>query len=346
MANPVLTSSSRARPADPLLSIVVPIYNEVEAIPVFLEAIRKALVSLDARWECVFVNDGSVDGSFDVSLRASADYDFVKVVNLSRNFGKEAAMTAGLDLSAGDAVILMDVDLQDPPDLIPEFVARWRSGYDIVCGFRHDRGTDGRLKRATAGLFYALFNRFSDTAIPANVGDFRLLDRRVVETLKRLPERSRFMKGLFAWVGFSSVCVPFERPPRRVGRSKWNYWRLWNFAIDGIVSFSSVPIKIWSYIGGVFALLSLLYALFVILRVLIMGLDVPGYASLVTVMLFSTGLQLLSLGVIGEYISRLFVETKRRPIYLLEGIYSGGVLAEPPPQLTVGSPTRENAGAL
>jgi len=340
-----LTPSSRLRPADPLLSVVVPIYNEARAIPVFLGAIREVFVALDARKECIFVNDGSVDDSFEILLAISANCDFVKVVNLSRNFGKEAAMTAGLDIATGDAVVLMDVDLQDPPDLISEFVARWRLGYDIVSGFRRDRENDGRLKRSTARLFYALFNRFSDTAIPANVGDFRLMDRRVVEAIKRLPERSRFMKGLFAWVGFSSVCVPFDRPQRRVGRSKWNYWKLWNFALDGIVSFSSVPIKVWSYIGIIFAFLALLYALFIVLRVLIMGLDVPGYASLVTVLLFSTGLQLLSLGMIGEYISRLFVETKRRPIYLLEGIYSGGVLVEPS-ALAVDSPLPESAGAL
>jgi polyisoprenyl-phosphate glycosyltransferase len=342
-ADPPLPALSRTRSQDPLLSIVVPIYNEAESISIFLEALQEVFKALDARKECIFVNDGSIDSSFEVLLRVSASCNFVKVVNLSRNFGKEAAITAGLDLAAGDAVIVMDVDLQDPPDVIPEFVARWREGYDIVCGFRRDRKADGRIKGSTARMFYALFNRFSDTTIPPNVGDFRLLDRRAVEAVKCLPERTRFMKGLFAWVGFPSVCVSYERPQRRVGRSKWSYWKLWNFALDGIVSFSSVPIKVWSYIGGVFALIALFYALFIVLRVLIMGLDVPGYASLVTVLLFSTGLQLVSLGMIGEYISRLFVEAKRRPIYLLEGVYLGGVPVALRPGLTIGSPVREDA---
>jgi glycosyltransferase involved in cell wall biosynthesis len=220
-------------------------------------------------------------------------------------------------------VVLMDVDLQDPPELVAVFVEKWRQGYDIAYGLRESRDGETRLKTTTAHLFYAWFNRISDTAIPPNVGDFRLLDRRVVDALRLLPERGRFMKGLFAWVGFPSIAVPFERPSRQAGETKWNYWRLWNFAIEGIVSFSTAPLKIWTYLGLLLAAFSILYAVYILLRVVLVGVDVPGYASLILVLLFGTALNLISLGMIGEYIGRLFVETKQRPVYLVEGVYHG-----------------------
>jgi glycosyltransferase involved in cell wall biosynthesis len=229
----------------------------------------------------------------------------------------------------------MDVDLQDPPELLADFVAHWRAGYDIAYGVRQSRAGDSALKRFTAGTFYDWFNRVSETRIPPNVGDFRLLDRRVVRALRALPERGRFMKGLFAWVGFPAIGVPFERPARKHGKTAWNYWKLWNFALEGIVSFSTIPLRIWSYVGGALALCALAYAGFILARVLLVGVDVPGYASLIVVLLLGTALNLLSLGMIGEYVGRLFVETKQRPVYLIEGFYqSGQRLSETPPKET------------
>ena len=230
-------------------------------------------------------------------------------------------MTAGLDQAQGHAAVLIDVDLQDPPELLGRFVALWREGYDVVYGLRQSRDGDGRLKVLTAGLFYSVFNWMSATPIPHNVGDFRLIDRRVVAALRQMPERGRFMKGLFAWVGYPSIAVPYVRPPRRLGQTKWNYWRLWNFALDGIVSFSTAPLRIWTYFGALIALAALGYAGFIAIYTVVQGNTVPGYASLIIVLLFSTAANLISLGMIGEYVSRLFVETKQRPIYLLEGIY-------------------------
>ena len=315
----------RARPDNPLVSLVVPVFNEQEAVPLFLTQLAARLHLPAARLEIIFVNDGSTDATLPVLLAITAARPDVKLVNLSRNFGKEAAMSAGLDHAEGDAVVLIDVDLQDPPELIAAFLDHWRSGYDIAYGLRTSRAGDSRLKAATAGAFYAWFNRISDTPIPPNVGDFRLLDRRVVHALRALPERGRFMKGLFAWVGFPSIGIPFERPPRAVGTTTWNYWRLWNFALEGLVSFSTAPLKIWTYLGGLLALVAALYALIILVRVLVVGIDVPGYASLIFVMLTGTALNLISLGMIGEYVGRLFVETKQRPVYIVEGIYGGAV---------------------
>jgi glycosyltransferase involved in cell wall biosynthesis len=318
------------RPSTALISLIVPVYNEEESIALFLSEVDRRLQVPGVRFEFVFVNDGSADATLAHLLDAASLRDDVTLVNLSRNFGKEAAMTAGLDAARGDAVVLMDVDLQDPPELVAVFVEKWREGYDIAYGLRESRSGETRLKTTTARMFYAWFNRISDTAIPPNVGDFRLLDRRVVEALRLLPERGRFMKGLFAWVGFPSVSVPFERLARQAGSTKWNYWRLWNFALEGIVSFSTAPLKIWTYLGLTLAASSVLYAVFILLRVLLVGVDVPGYASLILILLFGTALNLISLGMIGEYIGRLFVETKQRPVYLVEGVYRGGARVEPP----------------
>ncbi len=320
----------RPRPASPLVSLVVPVFNEQDAVPVFLARVASTVTLPGARLEVIFVNDGSTDATLAVVLDIAAARPDVRLVNLSRNFGKEAAMSAGLDHAEGDVVVLIDVDLQDPPELIAAFIAKWHQGYDIAYGLRISRSGDSRLKAATATAFYRWFNRISDTPIPPNVGDFRLLDRRVVQALRALPERGRFMKGLFAWVGFPSIGVPFERPPRAVGTSTWNYWRLWNFALEGVVSFSTAPLKIWSYLGGVLAGCAVLYAAFILFRVLFIGVDVPGYASLILVMLLGTALNLISLGMIGEYVGRLFVETKARPVYIVEGLYGGapGAAAE------------------
>jgi glycosyltransferase involved in cell wall biosynthesis len=311
----------RPRPADPLISVIVPVYNEEESIDAFLDAITPVLRQCGARHEIIFVNDGSSDRTLPMLIERAERRPDLKAVNLSRNFGKEAAMTAGIDLAEGDAVVLIDVDLQDPPELLLRFVEAWREGYDVVYGLRESRAADGKLKAFTAGLFYAAFNRIAANPIPHNVGDFRLIDRRVVRALRQLPERGRFMKGLFAWVGYSSRAIPYTRPARLLGQTKWNYWRLWNFALDGIVSFSSAPLRVWTYCGLLIALAALAYAGFILIDALFFGISVPGYASLIIVMLFSTAANLVSLGMIGEYISRLFVEAKQRPVYLLEGVY-------------------------
>lgn len=312
------------RPADPLLSLVVPVFNEEESIDLFLSAVTRLMERDRCRFEVVFVNDGSRDNTLCRLLDRSAIDRRLRIVNLSRNFGKEAALTAGIDHARGDVIVPMDIDLQDPPELIEPFMSRWREGYDIVYGVRTQRTSDTAAKRLSAGWFYRVFNSMSPVRIPENVGDFRLVDRRAVEVLRQLPERNRFMKGLFAWVGFNSIGVPYERPQRAAGSTKFNFWRLWNFALDGLVSFSTAPLRAWFYVGVVIAGVSALYALFILSRVLIFGIDTPGYASLLIAVLLMGAIQLLSLGIIGEYLGRLFLEVKGRPIYVVEGVYTDG----------------------
>jgi polyisoprenyl-phosphate glycosyltransferase len=325
-----LAAQRARRPADPLLSLVVPVFNEEESIDLFLASVEPFLDSAGLRFEIVFVNDGSRDDTLAHLLDRSARDRRIKVVNLSRNFGKEAALTAGIDHANGDILIPIDIDLQDPPELISPFIERWREGYDIVYGVRSARTWDTPTKRLSAGWFYWAFNTMSPVRIPANVGDFRLVDRRAVEVLRRLPERNRFMKGLFAWVGFNAVGVPYERPQRAAGSSKFNLWRLWNFALDGVVSFSTVPLRASFYGGLAIAGIAVLYAIFIITRVLLFGIDTPGYASLLIAVLLMGAIQLVSIGVIGEYLGRLFLEVKGRPIYVVEGVYEEG--AATPPQ--------------
>jgi glycosyltransferase involved in cell wall biosynthesis len=303
----------------PSLSIIVPVLNEEETIGFFLEGVRPVLASLDLDYEIIFIDDGSTDGTARVVQDIHANDPRIKLVRLSRNFGKEAALTAGLEWSRGAAVIPMDVDLQDPPELIPEFVRLWRDGFDIVFGQRVERSSDSRTKRVSAGMFYRIFNAVAANPIDHNAGDFRLMTRRVVDATLQLRERNRFMKGLFAWVGYRSAAVPYERPPRAAGTTKFNYWKLWNFALDGITSFSTAPLKVWTYVGSAVALGAILYTLVVVVRTLAWGRDVPGYASLMVVVLVLGAVQLISLGVIGEYLGRLYLEVKRRPIYLLDG---------------------------
>ena len=317
------------RPADPLLSLVVPVFDEDESIDLFIDTVVPVLERDRLRFEIVFANDGSRDNTLARLLDRSAGDRRIRVVNLSRNFGKEAALTAGIDHARGDVLIPIDIDLQDPPDVIGAFMARWREGYDVVYGVRSTRNADTAAKRMSANWFYWVFNSLSPVRIPANVGDFRLVDRRAVEVLRQLPERNRFMKGLFAWVGFNSIGVPYERPQRAAGSTKFNFWRLWNFALDGVVSFSTAPLRAWFYIGVVIAVISILYAFFIITRVLILGIDTPGYASLLIAVLLMGAIQLLSLGIIGEYLGRLFLEVKGRPIYVVEGVYEDGADAPP-----------------
>lgn len=301
----------------PTLSIVVPMYNEEEALNGFFSRVQRALQTVTPSYEIVCVNDGSRDLTL-VKLRQFAEQDDrIKVVNLSRNFGKEIALSAGLDYASGDAVIPIDADLQDPPEVIPLMVAKWRAGAKLVLAKRRDRSSDGWLKRVTANGAYWLFSKLTHPRIPQNVGDFRLMDRVVVDAIKRLPERSRFMKGLFAWIGYEAETVEYDREARSAGETKWNYWKLWNFALDGITSFSSLPLRVWSYIGFGVSLLAMAYLGVIVSKSLIFGLDVPGYASLMSVILFFNGISLIGIGVIGEYLARIFTEVKARPLYLV-----------------------------
>jgi len=300
------------------VSLVVPCYNESDAIELFYQGITPILDALpEIRFEVVCVDDGSHDDTLARLLTLAVRDARFRIIELSRNFGKEAALTAGIDHALGDAVIPMDADLQDPPEVIHQLIAEWRNGAEVVLGRRVDRSSDSFLKRKTAALFYRLHNLLSGINVPEDVGDFRLMDRIVVDALRRLPERQRFMKGLFAWVGFKSVIVNYARRPRAAGGSKFSGWKLWNFAIEGITSFSTAPLKIWTYVGAVGALISFGYATFIVVRTMVRGVVVPGYASLLVVVLFLGSLQLISIGVLGEYIGRMYMETKTRPTYLV-----------------------------
>lgn len=318
--SPAVSPIFHSRIGRALISIVVPVFNEEDAVAPFIEHLKPHIPG-DVDHEIVFVNDGSRDGTLAALRGLLERHRHIRIVDLTRNFGKEAAMSAGLDNARGDAVIVIDVDLQEPPELIGPMIARWREGFDVVYGQRVSRASDGFFKRFTAGGFYKWFNRLSHSKIPEDVGDFRLMDRRVVEALKLLPERVRFMKGLFAWVGFKSSAIEFERGQRHAGSTKFNYWRLWNFALDGITSFSTVPLRIWTYFGLAIAALSFLYGAFIMARTVVLGIDMPGYASLLTAVLFLGGVQLIGLGVIGEYLGRVYMEVKRRPIYLQSAVY-------------------------
>jgi glycosyltransferase involved in cell wall biosynthesis len=302
------------------LSVIVPTFNEEATLQALLERVVATLEHTTPEYEVVVVNDGSTDRTLAVLAMAHLSNPRIKIVNLSRNFGKEAALTAGLNYAIGDIVIPLDADLQHPPELIPKMVAEWRKGYDMVVAVRADRTGDSAAKRAAAELFYRVMQRLSDVPIPAHAGDFRLLDRRVVEALKLLPERTRFMKGLFAWVGFPQASIPFDPPPRAVGRSRWNYVKLWNFALDGIFSSTTLPLRIWTYLGLGLASAALAYMLVIILRTLIHGIDVPGYPSLAAMLLFFSGMNMIGLGILGEYVGRLFVEAKQRPQYLVRDV--------------------------
>ena len=300
-----------------LLSVIVPLYNEQAVIPTFHTRLVAVLDRLELRSEVVYVNDGSTDRSMPLLLELHRHDQRVSIVDLSRNFGKELALTAGLDYAGGDAVVFIDCDLQDPPELIPELLNGWEQGFDVVYAQRIAREGDTWLKRATAAVFYRLIQRFAGVQIPRDTGDFRLLSRRAADAVKSLREQHRYMKGLFAWVGFPQLAVPYRREPRRAGQSKWNYWTLWNLAIEGFTSFTIAPLKLATYLGAAVALLSFAYAAIVIYKTLAHGDPVRGYPSLMVVILFLGGVQLLSLGVIGEYLGRMFNEAKRRPLYFV-----------------------------
>mgnify|MGYP001063538804 CR=1 FL=1 len=302
----------------PTLSIVVAAYNEEDVLDLFFARLEEVLGGIGESYEIVCVNDGSSDRTAEILAAARRRDPRIRVINLARNFGKELAMTAGLDHARGRAVVPLDADLQDPPELIADFVRLWREGYDVVYAVRNARDSDSWMKRTTAAAFYAMLNRVSNVEIPKNAGDFRLMDRRVIDALKGLRERNRFMKGLFSWVGFRQTSIEYERPRRAAGKTKFNYWKLWNFALDGITGYSTAPLRAATYFGLVFAVLAMLYGVFLLVRTLIFGTDVPGYASTMVAVIFMGGMQLLVLGIIGEYLGRLYSEAKQRPLYIVE----------------------------
>ena len=301
----------------PLVSVVVPVFNEQDVLTEFHRRLSAVLDRLALDAEVVYVNDGSADASMALLAALHERDPRVAVIDLSRNFGKEAAMSAGLDVADGDAVVLIDADLQDPPELIEQMLQTWREGYDVVLMRRRVRANESWLKKTTSHAFYRVISRMGTIPIPEDVGDFRLLSRRAVAALRRLPERSRFMKGLFAWIGYPTRELLYDRDGRFAGDSKFNYWRLWNFALEGITSFSAAPLKSASYFGMAIALVAFAYGLFIMVKTLLYGDPVQGFPTLVTVVLFLGGLQLVALGVIGEYLARMFVEVKQRPLYLV-----------------------------
>ena len=299
------------------LSLVVPMFNEFETCDRFFEQVLPMVSSATGDFEIICVNDGSTDRTEEKLTAISGRDSRIKVINLSRNFGKEIALSAGIDYATGDAVIPMDCDLQDPPDLIPEMVARWRAGADTVLAIRADRQSDSYFKRTTAALFYKVIGHLSNVPIPPNSGDFRLMDRAVADAMRDLPERSRFMKGLYAWVGFRADSIEYTRPARVAGSSKWKVRQLWNLGLEGIFSFSTILLRIWTYLGLLVATLSAFYGVFIILRTLIHGIDVPGYASLLVTVLFLSGINMIGMGILGEYVGRIFDEVKQRPLYVV-----------------------------
>ena len=303
------------------ISLLVPMYNEEEVVAEFFGVVIPILEELPVAWEIVCVNDGSRDRTLDLLLEWNNRDSRIKVINLSRNFGKESAMTAALDYADGDAVIPIDADLQDPPGLIPKMVDLWKQGFDVVNAVRSSRESDTRMKRITAKWFYRVINGISNVDIPPDTGDFRLLSKRACDVLRSMRESRRFMKGLFSWVGFKTTSIEYERKPRVAGSTKWNYWKLMNLAIEGITSFSAVPLRIATYFGVVSAVLSLGYALILVVDTLIFGNEVKGYSSLMTAVIFFGSVQLIFIGVLGEYVGRIYDEVKRRPIYVVESVF-------------------------
>jgi len=318
-----------------LLTVLVAAYNEAEALPVLhprIAAVLDALARDGVDGRVLYVDDGSRDGTWAVLQRIAQVDRRVGLLRLSRNFGKEAALTAGLDRIDAGAALILDADGQDPPELIPQFVARWREGYDDVHGTRVARAGEGWLKKATAHGFYRVMGRLSQTPIPQDTGDFRLLSPRALAALRQLRERHRFMKGLFGWIGFEQVAIAYERGPRLAGRSKFDFWKLWNFALEGITSFSTAPLRLATYLGVATALLAFAYAVWIVVKALLWGDPVAGWPSMMVVILFLGGVQLVALGMIGEYLGRLYMESKQRPLYLVDAwVAPAGVSSSQPP---------------
>jgi glycosyltransferase involved in cell wall biosynthesis len=307
-----------------MISILCPCYNEEESLPAFFREITPVLESIGEPFEFVCVNDGSRDATLDVLLSFAKKDARINIVDLSRNFGKEAALTAAIDYASGDAMIPIDVDLQHPVNLIPQMVDKWKGGYEVVLARRNNRAEKTRTKRFLSGLFYKLHNLIAQTKIPENVGDFRLISKEVCDAIRLLPERYRFMKGIFAWVGFKTYTLDYIETERRTGKTNFNYWRLWKLALDGITSFSTFPLTICFYLGSFTSLIAILYSLYIFLKTLISGVELPGYASLVCLILFLSGVQLLGIGILGEYVGRTYMESKQRPIYIVRSHFQQG----------------------
>jgi glycosyltransferase involved in cell wall biosynthesis len=324
----------KSAPRGTELSVLVPVFNEADNIEPMIDRLLPVLSRCAASFEVIFIDDGSSDATLEVLRRANAEDGRIRAVSFSRNFGKEIAIAAGLDHAGGEAVVIMDADLQHPPELIEVFVARWREGYKNVFGTRANRAGETFLKRVLAHRYYGIFESFGEIPLPEGAGDFRLLDRQAVEALRAMGERARFSKGLYAWIGFKSIGVPFDVAPRAHGTTKFSYRKLTRFALDGIMSFSTMPLRVWSYVGVVVSVFALVMAVYIVIDTVARGTDVPGYASLIVSVMFFGGVQLLSLGVIGEYIGRIFAEVKRRPLYLVAervGETNGEVASGPLP---------------
>jgi len=315
------------------VSIVTPFYNEAGMVAIYFARLGEVLRPLSDRieFEFVCVNDGSRDTTLRELQATVPPFGRLVLVDLSRNFGKEAALSAGLDFATGDAVVPMDADLQDPPELVPQMIARWLEGTPVVLAVREDRSADGWLKRSTSAAFYAVHNRLADPPIPPNAGDFRLIDRSVADVVRALPERQRFMKGLLSWAGFPAETLAYRRPPRASGRTKWNYAKLMNLAIEGITSFSTAPLRVSTVIGAVLAVAAMIYGGFITVRTMVFGVDLPGYASVFVAVVFMGGVQLLSLGVLGEYVGRIYMESKQRPVYVVRAVVERAAAGTTPP---------------
>ncbi len=302
----------------PSVDIIVPVYNEQEVLPLFEKRIKAVMQGCAVDWRVLFIDDGSSDDSLNTMKHMHESDNKFGYLSLSRNFGKEYALSAGLDHASADAVVVIDVDLQDPPELIPDMIEQWHSGYDVVYATRKARHGESIAKKATANWFYRIINSMSKIDIPKDTGDYRLMSRKAYLAVNKLREQNRFMKGLFAWVGFKQKQLYFEREPRAAGETKWNYSKLWRFALDGITSFSYLPLRFATWVGMSVAFFAFIYGAIIIVKTMVLGNEVPGYPSLMVVILFLGGIQLTALGIIGEYLGRMFNESKQRPLYLVD----------------------------
>lgn len=301
-----------------IVSIIAPCYNEESVVELFFEEISKFVGNIQGYdLEIIIVNDGSTDSSLQLLEKHAKENSNVTVIDLNRNFGKEIAISAGLDHATGDAAIVMDFDLQHPTSTIAEFIKLWESGYESVVGLRKDRKYEGFLKSKFSRLFYCIYNKFSDITIDSRSGDFRLIDRKIIDQLKTLPEKQRFMKGIFSWIGAKTAYIEYEVLNRRGGASKFSCWKLWNFAIEGITGFSTLPLRIWTYVGFIISFLAFSYGIYITIKTMILGIIVPGYSSIITLVLFLGGVQIMGIGIVGEYLGRVYMETKNRPLYLV-----------------------------